>query len=105
MSVNVYVAGQRDSDGKLAQMADLLVRCNTLDVEPPAEVAAYFSDIELHGCPTVEKLIDAATEVSLHYDDLTIEGLLEGDVEYGDGLVIDLTKLPEDIKRLRVYMS
>lgn len=102
MSVSVYINGVRDATGKLRDMAELVVRCRKLGFDPPKEVADALGEAIYLG--DIDEIVRAATEVSLKYD-LKIDGLLEGNPEYGNGVVIDLSKLPPEIKKLRVYMS
>lgn len=102
MSVSVHINGVRDPEDGLREMAELVLRCRKLGFDPPKEVADALGEAVYLG--NVDEIVRFATEVSLKYN-LKIDGLIEGDAEYGNGVVVDLTKLPPDIKKLRVYMS
>ena len=104
MGVSVDVNGVRNADGKLAKMIELRFQCDELGTSYPLELIDYFEGTDALEYDSSEKMLREMMEVSLKYG-LNIPGLLGGDIEYGDGLIIDLTKMPEDIKRLRVYMS
>ena len=105
MSVNVHIYGVRDPDGKLGDMIQLMEQCDKLEIPYPDKLKEYFKGTEALDMGTSDLAIKAATEVSLGKWGLNIEGLVDGDVEYGDGMIVDLSKLPEDIKRLRISMS
>lgn len=103
MGASTYIVGIRSEEGTLREMAHLALECDRLGVSYPKEIEDYFEGTEALEHSTLENMIIAATEVDLE-DDLNIEGLVEGDVRYHNGAVIDLNKLPRDIKFLRVYM-
>lgn len=107
MGASVFISGVREPDGKLGDMLDLLEQCDKLGVKYPPELVDYFKGTEvLEMKYDREAAIQTATEFDLEYGPLAkINGLVEGNVEYGDGATIDLTKLPDDIKKLRIYMS
>ena|GEM_PF-4722149 len=100
MSVSTHIVGQRNRGGKLGDMLDLKELCDKLQIHYPPELMEYFKGTAALASTSRESALQMATEV-----DLDIEGLAAGSVEYGDGAVIDLTKLPDDIKRLRIYME
>ena len=103
MSVTVSLKGRRGSDGKLAEMARLAFNCNGLKCDYPPQVVDYFrgSDALDHG--SIEGIMQAAIEVDLKYE---LPEVLSGSgVEYGEGMVIDLKKLPDDIVAIRVCMN
>ena len=100
------MSGVRDPDGKLGEMMDLKEQCNKLNADYPQQLVDYFDGTDvLDSGGDRDYLVRMATEVGLKYGGLKIDGLVEGDVEYGDGMTIDLPKLPDDIKKLRVYMA
>ena len=103
MSVKVSLKGRRDSDGKLAEMARLAFNCDHLKCDYPPQVVEYFEGSEALDMTSVEAMIQAALEVDLKYE---MPEVLSGKgVEYGEGVVIDLKKLPDDIVAIRVCMS
>jgi len=103
MSVDVYVSGIRDADGKLSDMLDLKSQCDKLHIAYPPELREYFRGSDALGMSDRADAARAAVEVDLSaYGPLP--GVADGSVEEGDGMVIDLSKLPDDIKRLRIYM-
>ena len=105
MGVSVFVNGVRSHDGKLGEMADLKVLCDSNEMSYPPELVKYFEGSDALDMRERSDVIKAATEVSLRYDLRNIKGLTNGDVDYGNGMIIDLSKLPDDIKKLRIYMS
>ena len=103
MSVDVYVSGIRDADGKLSDMLDLKSQCDKLHIAYPPELREYFRGSDALGMSDRADAARAAVEVDLSaYGPLP--GVADGSVEEGDGIVIDLSKLPDDIKRLRIYI-
>ena len=103
MSVSVFIAGQRDEDGRLRGMANLKTECDRMGLSYPPELIAYFEGTEALEHDSIDAIVRCATEVNLKYE-LKVDGLIEGDPAYGEGAIIDLSKLPTDICRLRVYM-
>tara|TARA_R110000824_G_scaffold526_3_gene3335 strand:+ start:5681 stop:5995 length:315 start_codon:yes stop_codon:yes gene_type:complete len=103
MSVSVSINGRRATDGKLLHMANLAIQCRELGVDYPPQLVEYFSGTDALDIDDVEGIMREAIEVDLQYD-LEIPGLLHGEAEYGDGALIDLTKLPKDIVALRIHM-
>jgi hypothetical protein len=104
MGVSVYVNGIRAADGRLGEMAALKLQCDSLGISYPVELETYFKGTDALDMDVAEDIVVAATEMNLKYD-LRIDGLVDGDPEYGDGMVIDLRKLPKDIIQLRVSMG
>lgn len=102
MSVSTHVVGLRDEGGRLREVADLVVRCRSLALKPPEEAIKFLGDGIYH--TTVDEMVRASVDVDLKHD-LKIDGLVDGDIEYGDGIFIDLSKLPADIKKIRIYQS
>ena len=100
---SVSVVGQRDPDGKLADMVALKELCQKNSVTYPDELKEYFKGTDALEMKDAEGTIREATEVGLN--ELKIDGLLDGDVEYGCNMIVDLTKLPDDIKKIRIYVS
>ena len=105
MGASVSVYGVREPEGKLGSMVDMVIQCKDLDITIPPEVEDYFEGTDATHMRTREEMIREATETSLKYGFHSIDGLTEGDVEYDNGMLVDLSKLPEDIKFLRISMS
>lgn len=104
MSVSININGIREPDTKMRDMVELMKQCDKLGIPYPQELEDYFAGTEALDMELPEDAIEAATEVSLQYG-LGITDLVEGIVEYGDGAVINLSLLPDDIKKIRIYMS
>ena len=104
MSVDVYVSGIRDADGKLSDMLDLKSQCDKLRIAYPLELRDYFRGSDALHMSNRADAERASVEVNFSsYGPLP--GVATGCVEEGDGMVIDLSKLPDDIKRIRIYMQ
>jgi len=104
MSLSVHIKGVRHPDGKLRKMAEFKLRCDDLEIAYPDDLREYFKGTDALDSVDMGLIIRSAIEVDLRYD-LQINGLIHGEVEYEDGAIIDLEKLPDDIKQLRIYMS
>jgi len=105
VSVNVRIVGVRASDGvMLGKMINLKLMCDELKTEYPKELRAYFENTDAIERTGRDGILRAATEVDLQYG-LKVEELIKGEVYEDRGLVIDLEKLPLDIKWLRVFME
>lgn len=108
MSVDVRVACIRDrSAGLLRQMAELKLHCDQLHVSYPHEVKSFFDGTHALQLSEVEDIVRVAAEIDLKELLLVraIDDCTSGDVEYDNGMVIDLVKLPSDVKKLRIYME
>ena len=104
MGASVRVKGVRDPDGKLGSMILLKEQCDKVGASYPVEMVQYFAGVDELEFATKEELILKCCEHDVVYE-MKIEGLVEGNPDEGDGMIIDLSKLPADIKKLRVYMS
>jgi hypothetical protein len=104
MGVGVRVSGIRDVDGKLSDMLDLKSQCDKLRIAYPPELRDYFRGSDALNMSNRADAERAAVEVTLGVYGL-LPSVAEGCVEEGDGMVIDLPKLPDDIKRIRIYMQ
>ena len=104
MGVDVYVSGIRDVDGKLSDMLDLQSQCDKLRIAYPPELRDYFRGSDALHMSNRADAKRASVEVDLSsYGPLPF--VAKGSVEEGDGMVIDLAKLPDDIKWIRIYMQ
>lgn len=92
MSVSVKLTAVRPANAEYKQKLKALKACQAADVEVPEELDAFFDEYEN---PPSDGM-----ETSL-YDSPAVTGR----VEYGDGAVIDLSKLPPGTTHLRVWMS
>jgi hypothetical protein len=92
MSVSVYIIGLKEPAPDYLAKLKAYKACEEANVEPPPELLDYFDGVQSEYIPGdgMEVEIDEA---------------VNGDVEYGDGAVIDLSKLPEGVTKIRVYMS
>ena len=99
-----HINGVRDQDGKLNDMLDLKGMCDKLNTAYPKELEDYFSDTEVLDLNLPkDELKRRASEVCL---ESAHEGLIvEGRIPYGDGALIDLEKIPKDIKYIRVFCT
>lgn len=105
MGVSVSVHAGRGMTGKLQEMVELKLQCDRLEVDYPVALRQYFkSTPEVLDMDNRDEMIMTASEVCLKYG-MEIEGLVNGDPEYGDGMWIDLSLLPPDITYLRIFMS
>jgi len=98
MGASTYIVGIRDLDKKFKSMLQLRQSCDKVGATYPKELETYFGD---HIVLSDEDLPGGMAEVTLS----DLKGAIEGDMEYGDGAFIDLTKLPSDIKKIRIYMN
>lgn len=113
MGCSISVHGVRDLDVDFKEMIAIAKMCKKKNVSLPKEVIEYFEPLR-SGFDSIEdmKNIDEKSvgeymsEVSLTWDlGKKIKGLTTGDPDCGDGMIIDLSKLPQEIKKLRIYMS
>ena len=105
MGCNVRVVGVRDLDGKFKDMVALKNLCDKTKASYPKELINYFeAAIEEHGTDDLEDLDDEGMQEIMAGMEIP-DDATEGDPDYDDGMFIDLSKLPKDIKKLRVYMS
>jgi len=101
MSVNVYVeAHRRISEADLER----LVVYNSLilmEIDPPEELIKYLREAlgDDSRFPDEEIIIPPGTKTM----SLNIRG--EGDVEYDNGMIINIADLPPGTEALRIYMA
>lgn len=105
MGCDTYAIGIRDLDGKFKDMVDLKLMCDKTKVSYPRELVDYFAPaIKEHGTDELKYLDEKAMESIMTEMQIPKEART-GDVEYKDGMFIDVSKLPKDIKKIRIYMS
>lgn len=86
MSVDIYVEGIVSMSLETVQVArDTAKALEKLKVKVPKEV---------------QNIIDAYEAGN----GVSIKHACDGEVEYDEGMVIDLTKLPPNVRKLRIYM-
>ena len=91
MGVSVHVTCIRPPTAEYKKKLRAYKSCIEAEVTPPRELCRFFEDR------------DDPSEDGMETD-LPHEAT-DGEVEYGEGMVIDLAKLPPGTTRLRVYMS
>lgn len=92
MSVSVHIVGIKPATNEYKKKLAAYRACVEADVPVPSELRTFFDGLSLESVPT------DGMEVEV-YDAII------GDPGYGSGAIIDLSKLPEGVTRLRVYMS
>jgi hypothetical protein len=92
MGVSTHIIGLKEPTVEYLAKLEAYRACENAGVEVPKELEDYFDGLRCDCVP------DDGMEVS-------IEGAMTGTVEYGDGAIIDLSKLPEGVTRIRVYMG
>lgn len=103
MSVDVYIRGVRNADGRLADMVALKVQCDKVGASYPDMLREYFYGTDALDYKEPVHILQSALEVNL--TDLQIDGLLDGNVAYGEGLTVRIDRLPPDITSLRIFCS
>ena len=103
MSVSVFIHGVRNADKGLADMVALKVQCDKVGASYPDILRTYFHGTDALDYANPERILQSALEVDL--TDLQIEGLLDGDAAYDEGLTVHLDRLPPDITRLRIFCA
>ena len=104
MSVNVYVSAVRDPVESLDKMIALKNSCDELEASYPPQLVKYFEGTDALRGLTDDGIRKEMHEANIPYD-VKIEGLAEGAIEIGDGMLIDLSKLPAEFKKIRIFMS
>ncbi len=100
MSVSVNIVGVASVDkGKFKDMMDLKKLCDKQKVDYPKQVKAFF---DKYGPEDWDDMDNEYIQESM--GEVNIDDAITGEVEYG-GAVLDLTKLPDGIKSLKIYMS
>lgn len=92
MSMSTHVVGFRPPDAKWKRMKSVYETCIKADVPIPEEVSTYFDD---------EEPDEAGVEINLE----DTEACSEWSYSASEGYEIDVTKLPKDLKIIRVYNS
>lgn len=98
MGAHTYVRGIRDLDKTFNKMVKMKESCDKNGFSYPKEVEEYF-----------EKALEGYDWENMDEDDLrkemsSVELVTKGDVEYGDGLYINIADIPDDVKTINVYM-
>lgn len=94
--MGIHIRGVRDLDGEFQKMLDVKLACDKAKIEYPAVVDNYF---------------DGAAEESEEYlrhemEELDItKAVSEEPAEDYDVRLIDLSKLPADVKQIRVTIT
>ncbi len=95
MSMSTHVVGFKPPDDKWRKMKGIWDSCEEAGINPPKDVNDYFGG-EAPGPAGVEVDEDALIECG---------AVKEHDGDMEDGYEIDVTKLPKDVKIIRVYNS
>lgn len=88
MSVNVYIEGYAPPDDDWRKHKAVWDACEAAGVDVPEETEKFFD----YGEPS-----DDGVKVD-------INAAIDGEPEYGEGALIDLSKLPKSVKFIRVEM-
>ncbi len=96
MGMSTHVVGIRDLDGKFARMLALKKMCEEMETEYPPKVVEYFGDC-------IEFDEEDAIRDEMH--SVQILGVEEYRNDYSEGLEVDLSQLPPDIKKIRFTNS
>ena len=91
MSTTIFVYGFRPPDERFMSMKKVYETCKEAGVKIPKEVVDFFEN----------DLPPDSLGVKVDID----EWVTDSQDDYWDGLEIDLTKLPEDVKVLRFYVG
>ena len=107
MSVSVHAVGVRDLDAEFDKMFELASSCHDAMVSLPKEVQEYFEDYldEYGSLPVFEsKLNRLELERYMFEEPINGDGIvIDGGHFGGDGMIIDLSSLPSDIHKIRIY--
>ena len=95
MGVEIFIEGLREAGPQLDSMLDLKRKCDELKMDYPPQLVEYFE-----GTDALEMRNEYARNEAL-----SVDIRVEGDVMYDDGAYIDLSELPEDVKKIRIYCS
>ena len=90
MSVDVYMVGLKEPTEEYLDKLKAYRACDNAGVEAPEELYSFF---------------DGDSPWALREDGMECEicEAVEGEVMYDDGAVIDLSKLPKGVTKIRVY--
>lgn len=89
MSMSTHVVGFKPADSKWKQMKAIWDACDKAKVSVPKEVLNFFEGVYPDDQPGMEVKINDA--------------VVEYNAEARNGYDIDITKLPKDVKIVRVY--
>lgn len=109
MSISINIAAIKAITEKDVRYVNIFVMCNDGGVEVPRTVVDYIR--KSLGDEVLETLRDGGC--AQHDDEAFLYGAIEiplygryeGDVMYGDGVVLQLSDLPEGTVALRIYSS
>ena len=99
MGVSYVIRGVRDLNRKFDDMYSILRVCVDGGVTIPKEVSEYFSQVEDEGYE-LETL--SRKDLQKYMKEVEIE--FEGSIEHDGSAEIDLSKIPSDVKFIRIYM-
>lgn len=91
MSTNTYIQGLKPKTGEYQIRLDVFTSCKKINIEPPKEIKDFFYNGEICEEGIVTELPKEAVR---EYTD-----------EYREFLEVDLTKIPDDISRIRFVNS
>ena len=100
MSVSVYVEAHRkisENDLEHVVAYNALV---AIDLEPPEQLVQHLQKVLGNDSRLPYERITTPTNKMIS---VSVRG--EGDVEYGDGMIIRIADLPPDTEALRIYME
>lgn len=92
MSMSTHIKGFRPPDNKWKRMKEVWETCKIAEIDPPAEVYAFFESVEPD-----ENGVEVELEKTVCCK--------EWSDEYRQGFEIFIEKLPEDVKIIRFYNS
>lgn len=95
MGMSTHIVGFRPPDEQFKNMLSAYKACEAAGIDPPEKVVKFFN----HVTPD-----EAGVEINLQYPKLH-PCVKKWKSEDGDGFEINVTKLPEGLKILRVYNS
>ena len=114
MTISTSFAGIRPPDAKWEAFKEVWDTCKKAGIEPPAEVSRFFNDEE----PVEQGVVAFEASVDPMYGGFNTgrgipQGLVVEEVDNTDdnsnnyGFVLDLSRVPEDVKWLRIttYVS
>jgi hypothetical protein len=97
MSVSIHLQAIIPIDGDVYRKHKaVVIACQAAGVPVPVESAVFFDDGE------DREVTESGIRVDIRYG---VRGAVTGDVMYGDGAFIDLSKLPPGTTKIRVYAS
>jgi len=98
MGMSTHIKGIRDMDGKFKEMLDIKKFCDGKKVSYPKEVCEYFDGMEEE---SEEVIIEEMFEVNIEKTEAVTE--FSGDMQ--QGFIVDVSKIPKDIKEIKFYNS